>query len=230
MSNLRRITYDMLGGNVREDIFRREDITDEKVIQSIIGTFDEIETHERDGLIQNKDAYTAWWLGCARLYQTFYRNSKDEPYRYAGLCEWNEKRNLHPRTGRRVFIISQFHADDAKEAEFNRSFAKALARAVYLDGDVPVAPHLYFPVFMDDSGIERDWGIEAGHMMMDLCDAAILATIDGRVSKGMASDLEYATEKCGLFPEKMAFTREAAEKFVRTEKDAHEKRSGSEHR
>lgn len=230
MSNLRRLTFDMLGGNVREDIFRREDVTDEKVIQSMIGTYDEIEAHEDEGVIQNKDAYTSWWIGEIRLYQTFYRNAKDEPYRYAGLCEWGEKRNLHPRTGRRVFIISQFHAENEKDAVFNQSFAKALARAVYLDGDMPVAPHLYFPVFLDDFGLERDWGIEAGHMLMDICDAAILATIDGHLSKGMEADLEYATEKCGLFPEKMAFSREAAEKFIRTETDAHEKRSGSEHR
>ena len=58
-----------------------------------------------------------------------------------------------------AFIISQFHADSAQQQEFNKDFAKALAREIYCDGYVPVVPHLYFPRFLADEGQKRQWGI-----------------------------------------------------------------------
>ena len=113
-----------------------------------------------------------------------------------------------------AFVISQFHADSAEQREFNKDFAKALAREIYCDGYVPVVPHLYFPRFLADEGWERQWGIMAGHRMMALCSRVFIATIDGHVSDGMLQDMEFAT---GLkIPgTKMEFSAESAEKYVK---------------
>ena len=113
---------------------------------------------------------------------------------------------------------------------FNYRFAKALAKTVVKKGDVPVVPHLYFPTFLPDYGWERDFGIEAGHLMMELCDHVILATIDGRVSYGMSLDIDYAVQHLGLMPERMSFTKAEAIEYTEQELGAYEERSGSEHR
>ena len=226
----RRITDNMLGGNVDERLFRRGDIVDEKIIQSMVGTFEEIDSLDDDGLIQNEDSYSQTFIGDKRLFHTFYRETRTEPYRYAGLCERDMRDNLHPAAGKKVFIISQFHSEKAEEIVFNHRFAKALAKMIVRRGDVPIVPHLYFPSFMTDYGWERDFGIEAGHLIMELCDHVVLAVIDGRFSDGMRLDLDHATEKLALMPERMEFSKKSAMKFIEQELSAYEKRSGSEYR
>ena len=226
----RRITTDSFyGGNVDERLLRRGDACDEKVIQAMLGTFGCIDDSKET--LQNRNAYTKRYIGGIRLFHTFCREGDGSPYRYAGLCPYGGSGNLHPRAGKRTFIISQCHADTDKEAAFNRRFAAALARDIARHGDFPVAPHLYFPSFLGDSGFWRDFGIEAGHMMMDHCDSVLAATIDGRVSEGMRADLDYATVSLALEPRFLRFTRSRAEKYImETENEAYEERKQSEHR
>lgn len=233
----RRITFEMMGGNVDERFFRRSDITDEKTIQSIVGSFEDIDSMKKayhapgttriDGyIIQNEDAYSDYYLGEKKLYQTFYRETPMEPWQYAGLCERDMHHNHSPRTAKRIFIISPFHGETLEEQNFNVDFTREIARTIYLFGDLPVAPHLYFPIFMHDEGHERAWGIEAGHMWMDSCDEAWIYIIDGKVSEGMREDLEYATNHLGLPVQKYTWTRAEAEEYLRSENEANE-RSGS---
>lgn len=236
----RRITYDMMGGNVDERIFRRTDITDEQTIQSMVGSFEDIDliksvyyapgTTRKDGyIVQNEDAYSNYYVGDKKLYQTFYRENRMEPWQYAGLCEHGKHHNQSPRTAKRIFIISPFHGETLEEQNFNVDFTREIARTIYLFGDLPVAPHLYFPIFMHDEGHERAWGIEAGHMLMDSCDEAWIYVIDGKVSEGMREDLEYATDHLALPVQKFTWTRTEAEEYLRSENETDEW-SGTEHR
>ena len=118
-----------------------------------------------------------------------------------------------------TFVISQFHASDRQQREFNKDFAKALAWHIYKRGEFPVLPHLYFPRFLSDEGKEREWGIQAGHRLMALCSKAVAATIDGHVSEGMQKDIEFASS-LNLLPETMIFTTKSAEKFIRKFKES----------
>lgn len=226
----RRLTRDMFPGGTDERLLIRGDICDQSIIQDILGTYEEID--EDENILQNKDAYTAHYIGETRLYHTFSRPNEAEPYRYAGLCAWGEGGNMHPSASKKVFIISQYHDDDPKRVEINRRFASALAwNCATMHGDIPIAPHLYFTQFMNDEGWERDFGIEAGHLMMKMCDSVLLATIDGRISEGMKSDLEYATIQLALSQQRIDYTEAAAIKFItETEKERYEEWNRAKHR
>lgn len=210
----RRITFEMLGGNIDDRLFIRGDITDEKTIQNVIGTYDEVDDIAVNGLVQNENAYTKHYIGDKRLYQTFYRKTQIDPYQYAGLCELGKSCNMSPRAGEKTFIISRFRGETAAEEEFNIKLTKAVARKIYAAGDMPIAPHLYFPNFLKDEGYERAWGIEAGHMLMDLCDSAVLIIVDHNISEGMQADIEYAVNKLAIKIKKYYFSKEEAEKFI----------------
>lgn len=221
----RRITRDMFPGGTDENVLRRGDECDQRVITDILGIMDG-EIDDTQDILQNPNAYSQHFIGTVRLYQTFSRSSGNEPYEYCGLCALGESGNMHPKAAKKVFIISQFHADDAEGRLFNNRFARSLARNEFLSkGDIPIVPHLYFPAFMLDSGFERDFGIAAGHIAMELCDRVLLAVIDGRISEGMRADIDYAVLRLGLKPERLDFTRESAAKYVEeTEAAANEER------
>ena len=116
--------------------------------------------------------------------------------------------------------------------DFNARFAAAMARKIMKTyGDIPVAPHIYFTTFCADVGWERDFGIEAGHLMMRSCDSVLIAAIDQRLSEGMVSDIEYATLTLGITPKVHNFTREEAEIFVtEMENDKYEEWNRAKHR
>ena len=226
----RRLTKDMFPGGVDEKVLIRGDICDTSIIQDVLGTYEEIDTEQN--ILQNKDAYSTHYIGSQRLYQTFSRTSGADPYHYAGLCPFGEDKNLHPSTGKRTYIISQYHGKTQEEMDFNARFAAAMARKIMKTyGDIPVAPHIYFTTFCADVGWERDFGIEAGHLMMRSCDSVLIAAIDQRLSEGMVSDIEYATLTLGITPKVHNFTREEAEIFVtEMENDKYEEWNRAKHR
>jgi len=222
----RRLRFDMFPSGVDDRVLRRGDECDRLLIESVLGNIDG-EMDEDEPILQNENAWSQHFIGNTRLYHTFSRGGNTEPYTYSGLCAFGENGNMHPDKSQKVYIISQYHSEDAAEQEFNIRFAKALARNLFLDfGDIPVMPHLYFPTFMHDFGFERDFGIAAGHLMMDLCDNAALAMIDGRMSEGMKADLEHATVDLGMRPKIMNFTMAQAKDYVvETEREADAERS-----
>lgn len=210
----RRITRDMFPGGTDENVLRRGDECDQRVIVDVLGIMDG-EVDDTKAVLQNPNAYSQHYIGQQRIFQTFSRDSENEPYHYAGLCAMGEAGNMHPKASQKVFIISQCYSEDEKGRLFNNRFARSLARNEFLrTGDIPILPHLYFPAFLSDSGYERDFGIEAGHIAMDQCDRVLLAVIDGRISEGMRADIDYAVLHLSLKPERLDFTRESAAKYV----------------
>lgn len=60
---------------------------------------------------------------------------------------------------------------------------------------VPVAPHVYFTQFLDDTvEAQRSMGIEAGLALLERCDAMIVFYLQNP-SQGMKKEIEYAEAK-----------------------------------
>lgn len=67
----------------------------------------------------------------------------------------------------KVFICSPMKGD----VEQNLKLAKFAARVLINSGYIPIAPHLYFPQFLDDNDqYERIKGIKMGVELMKECD------------------------------------------------------------
>ena len=91
-----------------------------------------------------------------------------------------------------IYICSPYAGDIEK----NRLLAMVYSRVAVTDGYVPIAPHLFFPLFLhDDSEEERALGMECGLRLLDLCEE-IWVMIGEGVSEGMEKEIEYARKAC----------------------------------
>ena len=111
-------------------------------------------------------------------------------------CSGDTAKDLYDRM---VFICSPYRPGpgDTKtreqEKKRNISMAKAACRMAAEQGMTPMAPHLFFPRFLDDRDPkERAMGIEMGLRCMDCCDEVWV--IGDRVSTGMAAEISYAAD------------------------------------
>lgn len=89
-----------------------------------------------------------------------------------------------------VYICSPLSGDIAA----NQRSARRYCRFAVEGGYIPLAPHLYFPQFMDDSsGAERDLALFMDIVLLSKCDQ--LWVFGDRVSKGMGIEIEKAKRK-----------------------------------
>jgi hypothetical protein len=102
----------------------------------------------------------------------------------------------------KVFICSPYRGDVEKNVEI----AKRVIRHVLFRGDIPIAPHLYFPQFLDEtSQVDRIQGIKMGVELMKDCDELWL--IGTKITSGMEFELEAAKKigiKVKLYDENMS--------------------------
>ncbi len=90
----------------------------------------------------------------------------------------------------KIYICSPFR-DNIKE---NTKAAQYFAKIVIGTGRVPVAPHLYFPQFLNEENPhERMNGIEMGLELMDVCDKVYVFGFN--ITEGMKFELDHAREK-----------------------------------
>ena len=76
----------------------------------------------------------------------------------------------------------------------NLDYAKAAMRHSLSIGESPFAPHLIYPLVLDDTiPAEREAGMRAGAAFIPLCDA-LVAYVDRGISRGMASEIEQAKQ------------------------------------
>lgn len=89
-----------------------------------------------------------------------------------------------------IFVCSPYSGDVKENTWIAAEVCKAIQRKTsYL----PVAPHLYFPQFLNDNvQSERKAGIEYGLELMDKCVAVIAVNKDGEMSAGMKKEVKYA--------------------------------------
>ena len=112
-----------------------------------------------------------------------------DPTAYEALSR--VRREEGPRTYRPLVFICSPYAGDV---ETNVCNARAYSRFAVERGYIPIAPHLLFPQFMDDSDPEeRDLALFMGIALMTKC--AELWAFGARVSPGMAAEIAKATAR-----------------------------------
>ena len=101
---------------------------------------------------------------------------------------------------KKVFVCSPFRplSNDPQtreaEKEDNLRRARQGCRMVSDLGYIPIAPHLYFPQFLDDgTEEERAIGIEMGLALLEKCDELWL--FGDRITEGMAREIGRAAEQ-----------------------------------
>ena len=94
--------------------------------------------------------------------------------------------------GKLVYIASPYAGD----VETNVIFARAACQYVVRQGCTPIAVHLLYPQFLDDSvPEEREAGLQMGRRVLEACDELWLCGERG--SAGMEAELKEA-ERLGI--------------------------------
>ena len=152
------------------------------------------------------------------LYETFERGSRSEPaaWIYRGRCEKDGHTNRDMNIAQKQYICSAFRSSSEEQEEFNRKLAMAACRYSMLNaGMLPIAPHLYYPQFLDDGSAESGLGMDAGLALLRECQSIVVYVVDGEYSEGMRKEIDYATERLAMNPQIVNFTRSEAEEFIK---------------
>lgn len=92
---------------------------------------------------------------------------------------------------KRVYIVSRYRADNKRDLKFNKLVARLFCREIVKEGNVPVAPHLFYTQFLDDNDEEeRECGLGFGIYDLRNSDEYLLVVIDGVISDGMRGEIE----------------------------------------
>lgn len=98
----------------------------------------------------------------------------------------------------RIFVASPFRWDEQR----NRKYAVACMMDCLRRGESPFAPHLLYPIFLDDNHPEdRARGIQAGLDWMLKADI-VAFYIDLGMSEGMREEMKFAKEHKIKFEER----------------------------
>lgn len=88
-----------------------------------------------------------------------------------------------------VYIASPFSGD----VETNVVRAKRYCKFAISKGYIPLAPHLHYPQFLDDSDMEeRELGLHFALILLGKCEEL---WVFGEVSQGMADEIEKAERR-----------------------------------
>ncbi len=86
---------------------------------------------------------------------------------------------------KKVYICSPLRGN----YEYNIEQAKKYCREAILQGYIPIAPHIYFTQFLDDTKAEeRQLGMQCGIELLDMCEEL---WVYGEPSEGMKVEIEY---------------------------------------
>ena len=89
-----------------------------------------------------------------------------------------------------VYICSPYSGD----VEGNVAAARRYCRFTVEQGYIPIAPHLLFPQFLDDTNPpERELGLFFGNALMSKCSEVWV--FGSRISSGMESEIKRANWK-----------------------------------
>lgn len=128
--------------------------------------------------------------------ETDMRNSEgyadETPFLAMPSIKREERRRARMARRPLVYICSPFAGDIGRNVQAARRYSRfAVAK-----GAIPLAPHLLFPQFMDDSDpAERELALHFGRVLLDKC--AEVWVFGARVSEGMRGEIERA-ERRGL--------------------------------
>lgn len=90
-----------------------------------------------------------------------------------------------------VYVCSPYRADTPENIAENERNAERYCRQAIRSGYIPIAPHLYFTRFLDDSKEdEREAGLKMGRAILLACSELWLC--GDRISTGMKAEIETA--------------------------------------
>lgn len=161
------------------------------------------------------DSISAYSPDGMALYDTFRRDSHLVPWKYMGRCSEGQSVNEDMRIAPYIYVCSPWRAEDMDTALFNSRLAMAACRSQVIErGSMPVAPHLYFPMFLcDEEETERRAGMIVAHRLLAACRGIVAYVVDDLISDGMREELELAAS-IGMKPVMIRMTREQAEEFI----------------
>ena len=112
----------------------------------------------------------------------------------SAVCSPPPRGSSRPPVPRRerpvVYICSPFSGNE----EVNRHRARAFCRFAVRSGYLPIAPHLLFPQFMDDSDPdERELALSFCNVLLGKCHQ--LWVFGDRISEGMAREIGRARRR-----------------------------------
>lgn len=87
-----------------------------------------------------------------------------------------------------VYICSPYSGD----VKTNTALAKEYCRFAVDNGNVPIAPHLLFPQFIDEES-ERELALQMDLVLIEKCDE--LWVFGDEVTSGMKAEIAYAKNK-----------------------------------
>ena len=91
-----------------------------------------------------------------------------------------------------IYVCSPYRGD----AETNTKNAREYCRRIVAEGNIPIAPHLLFPQFMDDNiDAERERAMEMNLEIMRHCDE--VHVFGHQISFGMFEEIQ-AAKKLGI--------------------------------
>ena len=115
----------------------------------------------------------------------------------------------------KIYIISQYRADNPEELEFNRKVARYYCRQILEEGNMPVAPHLYYTQFLDyDYPEDGKALLHLGLADLRASKEFLLVIVDGVISDGMKADIEEVA-RLGMRGRLVALTRQEAEDLIK---------------
>lgn len=121
------------------------------------------------------------------------RNSEGyaDPTAYEALSGIEREGRKALRAFRQIVHICSPYAGDV---EGNTRAARRYSRFAVESGCIPIAPHLLFPQFLDDSNPkERELGLFFGNAILSKC--AEMWVFGDRISEGMEAEIKRATWK-----------------------------------
>lgn len=97
------------------------------------------------------------------------------------------KEELNKGRMRFIYVCSPYRGDVVR----NMNFAQECCRDIFKHHHIPIAPHLYFPLFMNDNIKEvRELAFELNKRLIDMCD--YITVFGTEISEGMQIEIDYA--------------------------------------
>ena len=120
------------------------------------------------------------------------RNSEGypDPTTYGALSHIEQEAKATRAYRPMIYVCSPFSGD----VSGNIANARRYSRFAVEQGYIPIAPHLLFPQFLDDTNItERELGLHFGNVLMSLCrEVWVFGDV---VSAGMETEIKRARWK-----------------------------------
>ena len=93
---------------------------------------------------------------------------------------------------KKIYVCSRLRADANHTMEEHIKFATEHCKEIVKEGNMPIAPHIYFTQFMDDNiENERTLALKFNFDLLKSCDEIYVYDDEG-ISSGMQAEIDYS--------------------------------------